>query len=144
MIMNRLKKWSSLIGVIGMSAVLCAEEPPALIQFVRPLGMGGAFTAVADDHNIFAFNAAGMAQRTGGPLTILEIAVGASKDTKDSVDFISDREDQLTNFENLTGAQQAQLTNDINREIAKLNPRAYVAADVASYVSGPRFLGMPL
>src|SRR5262245_858022 len=100
-----MKKLSvfAVLGLIASSALPSyAEEPAAFVQFVRPLGMGGAFTAVADDQNVFSFNPAGMVQRTGGQLTILEIALGASKDTKDAMDFIKDNEDDLTNFENLS------------------------------------------
>ena len=121
-----------------------AEEPPSEIEFVRPLGMGGAFTAVADDHNIFNFNPAGMVQRTGAQVTLLEIAGGISEDTLDAIDFVSDNEDKLTNYENLTPAEQFALLNEIQTDIASLNPRVNVAADVASFVSGPSFLGLPV
>lgn len=120
-----------------------AEELPVNLLFVRPLGMGGAFTAVADDHNIFVHNPAGMVQRTGAQTTIFEVAVGGSKDLKDAYDFVSDREDELTNFENLSASRQIELINEIKDTVSKLRPRAYVAADVASFVSGPRFFGLP-
>jgi hypothetical protein len=123
---------SGVVAVCLMSFNLRAEEQPALIQFVRPLGMGGAFTAVADDANIFSFNPAGMVQRTGAQVTLLEIAVGGSQDLKDAYDFVHDNEDKLTNFENLTTSEQVDLVNKIDSDISKLNPRAYVAADIAS------------
>lgn len=121
-----------------------ALEPTSSILFVRPLGMGGAFTAIADDHNTFNFNPAGMVQRTGAQFTLLEIAAGGAQDTKEAYDFISDNEDDLTNFENLSQARQEQLINEISNDISKLNPRVYAAGDVASFVSGPSFLGMPV
>ncbi|MCG3203813.1 MAG: hypothetical protein KCHDKBKB_00485 [Elusimicrobia bacterium] len=121
-----------------------AGEVPSDIQFVRPLGMGGAFTAVADDHNIFNYNPAGLVQRTGGQLTMLEIALGAASDTKDAYDFIKDNENDLTNFDDLPPTRQQELVNEIATDIAQLNPRIYSAGNVASYVSGPNFLGLPL
>lgn len=130
--------------VAGLGAPLRAEEAPAQIEFVRPLGMGGAFTAVADDHNIFNFNPAGMVQRTGAQVTVLEIAAGGSEDLKDGVDYIKDNESKLTDFENLSGPEQTRVVNEINDTISKLDPRIYLAADIASYVSGPRFLGIPV
>lgn len=143
--MKFLKRFtSSMAAVCFLSSNIFAEERPALIQFVRPLGMGGAFTAVADDHNVFSFNPAGMVQRTGAQVTLMEIAVGGSQDLKDAYDFVSDNEDKLTNFENLTTAEQIDLINKIDDDISKLNPRAYLAADIASFVSGPKFLGMPI
>lgn len=140
-----MKKFISLIGwfaVLSLAAFSAsAGEKPALIEFVRPLGMGGAFTAVADDHNVFNYNPAGMVQRTGAQITILEIAPGVSKDTMDAYDFISDNENDLTNWDDLTPARQQELTNKIANDITKLDPRVYIAADIASYVSGPNFLG---
>lgn len=139
------KRFTSVVSAACLfSTPLFSEEQPALIQFVRPLGMGGAFTAVADDHNVFSFNPAGMVQRTGAQVTLLEFALGGSQDLKDAYDFVSDNEDKLTNFENLTTAEQINLVNKIDNDISKLNPRAYVAADIASYVSGPKFMGLPV
>ena len=142
--MKPLKTFNSVLATLLAASSLQAAEPTSSILFVRPLGMGGAFTAVADDHNIFNFNPAGMVQRTGAQFTLLEIAAGASVDTKDAYDFISDNEDDLTNFENLPPARQQGLVDEITNDISKLNPRVYAAADVASYVSGPSFLGLPL
>ena len=135
------------IAVVSVSVKAAVEkgEPPARFDFVRPLGMGGAFTAVADDHNIFNFNPAGMVQRTGGQLTILEVAGGVSDDTLDALDFVEDNEDDLTRFDDptLTAARRQQLVDEIIQNISPLDPRAYLAADIASYVSGPSFWGMP-
>ncbi|MFN0118620.1 MAG: hypothetical protein ACKVQC_10060 [Elusimicrobiota bacterium] len=141
-----IKKYLSGLLSFGLlfSSSLYAEELPVFIQFVRPLGMGGAFTAVADDHNVFTYNPAGMVQRTGAQTTILELAVGASQDFKDATDFVKDNEDDLTNFENLSSARQSQLVNEISRTISKLNPRLYAASDIASFVSGPKFFGIPI
>ena len=132
------------LAAVLTSAGLLAEERPLNIQFVRPLGMGGAFTAVADDHNIFTYNPAGMVQRTGAEVTILEIAPGVSQDTIDAYNFIKDNQDDLTHWDKLTPARQAQLTNDISDTVSKLDPRVYLAADVASFVSGPKFFGFPV
>lgn len=142
-VMEKLFKFSLFIGFLIAGSSLFAQEPPAEFDFVRPLGMGGAFTAVADDHNIFNYNPAGMVQRTGTEFTVLEIAVGASQDTKEAIDFVSDNENDLTNFENLTAQRQAELLNEITDNISRLDPRIYAAGDVASFVSGPSFFGLP-
>jgi hypothetical protein len=41
---------------------LLAEELPVFYRGVRPLGMGGAFTAVADDENAIFYNQANIGQ----------------------------------------------------------------------------------
>jgi len=141
-----MKNVQSLLAVPLLSFLLAfplkAEEPPARFDFVRPLSMGGAFVAVADDQNIFNFNPAGMVQRTGGEFTLLEVAGGVAQDTLEVLDFISDNESDLTNIG--TSPRRAELVNEIKNNISKLNPRVYVAADIASYVSGPSFMGLPL
>lgn len=131
----------SIVAILIPNAVF-ADEAPAFIQFVRPLGMGGAFTAVADDQNIFAFNPAGMVQRTGSQVTILELAAGGSKDTKDFLDFVKNNKDDLKNID--TSPRREELLNEIETNIKNLRPHVYAAADLASYISGPKFLGMPI
>jgi hypothetical protein len=121
-----------------------ASEPAAFIEFVRPLGMGGAFTAVADDHNTFFYNPAGMVMRTGSQFTLLEAAAGISQDTKTLADYIHDNKDDLTHFDKLPADKQRAIIDDVDNKISKLNSRVYAAADIASYVSGPNFLGMPI
>jgi hypothetical protein len=139
------KKSLFLVSLLTVfSSSIRAEEQAAFIQFVRPLAMGGAFTAVADDQNIFGFNPAGMVQRTGSLITLLEVGVGGSEDLKDAADFIDENEDKLTNFDTLSAQQQLDLITTINNDISKLNPRATVTADFVSLVSGPRFLGLPM
>lgn len=142
-----MKRTSILILGLALAAPgLKAAEAPARFDSVRPLGMGGAFTAVADDENVFNFNPAGMVQRTGHMVTIAEVAVGVSQGTLDAVDFLSDNEGDLTNFDSpsVTPARRAELINEIENNISKLDPRVYAAVDIASYLSGPRFFGLPI
>src|ERR1051326_5654492 len=106
--------------------------------------MGGAFTAVADDNNVFSYNPAGMVQRTGGEYTLFNVAAGGSQDFKDFSDFVKDHKDDMNNYESQTTQQKVDLINEINSKAAPLHPRIYVAADVVSYVSGPHFLGLPI
>lgn len=131
--------------VVGLSVSLSlATEPPTRIEFVRPLGMGGAFTAIADDHNVFSFNPAGLVQRTGSQFTLLEIAAGVAKDTTDLIDFIDDNKDVIDNWDTSTPQQQADITNKIITNISRLDPRIYVAANTLTYLSGPVFWGAHL
>ena len=62
-------------------------EPQAFIRGVRPLGMGGAFTAISDDQNAFFYNPAGLTQRTGSQITILELPVSISEDVLNFYNF---------------------------------------------------------
>ncbi len=139
---NKILVSSFILGLIG--SVAFATEPPTQIEFVRPLGMGGAFTAIADDHNIFSFNPAGLVQRTGSQFTLLEIAAGGAKDTMDLIDFVDENKDVLDNWDTSTPAQQADITNKIINNISRLDPRIYAAANTFTYLSGPVFWGAHL
>ena len=84
-----------------------AVEYPSFFKGVRPLGMGGAFTAVADDENAMFYNPAGFNKVEGsGGLAILnpliEISENSSKvfkeakdtdfeNTSETADFLRDR-----------------------------------------------------
>ena len=51
---------AALVSVVWVSSP-AAREYPFLYRGVRPLAMGGAFTAVADDEHAMIFNPAGLA-----------------------------------------------------------------------------------
>src|SRR5947208_3395670 len=126
--------------VAGLMAALmagnaAASEAPSILEFVRPLGMGGAFTAIADDHNSFTYNPAGIVQRTGAELTILELVGGGSEDAKKALNFLSDNHDKLTNFDTQPASEQIKIVNDIDDTISKLHPHVYLGADLASFIS---------
>lgn len=73
----------ALISLQGVSA----EEYQRFHRGVRPLGMGGAFSAVADDHNARYYNPAGLAKAKTFGLGLINPMVSVSED---SLDLISD------------------------------------------------------
>ncbi|VFQ46602.1 hypothetical protein [Desulfoluna butyratoxydans] len=78
-------------AVLFLSAATGRCEPyRSGLMGVRPLGMGGAFTAVADDRNALDYNPAGLSRLRGGSLGILNPMVVASEDT---FDLYSDYDD---------------------------------------------------
>jgi hypothetical protein len=135
---SRILLVSTFIGLFALS--VRAEESPTRVEFVRPLGMGGAFTAIADDHNVFSFNPAGLVQRTGSQFTLLEIAGGVSKDTLDVLDFIDENKQSFDHWGDNPTADAA-VTDKIVHEISKMDPRVYAAANMFTYLSGPVFWG---
>ncbi len=79
-----------LVTVVGV----CAEEYPTLHRGVRPLGMGGAFTAVADDENALFYNPAGLSNIDTLQLGIFNPLIEVSENT---IDMYYDSQD--TDFE---------------------------------------------
>ena len=76
-----------------------AKEYPTLYRGPRPLAMGGAFTAVADDENALFYNPAGIAEistlRAGIFNPLFEVS-------QDGMDFVNDAMD--TDFDNVDDA----------------------------------------
>jgi hypothetical protein len=118
-----------------------AAEAPALIRGTRALGMGDALTAIADDQNVFFYNPAGSVQRTGSMVNFLDMSLTASKDAIEFYQFIKDNENELKNFNDLSGEEMEILGNKIQDEMVPLKPTFGVTAPNVSYLSGPLFGG---
>lgn len=132
-----MKKILLAVLMLGTAGIAPAVERPMTVRGARALGMGDAFTALADDQNVFFYNPAGIVQRTGSALTLLDLPITVGNDVKKIIDFISDNEDDLNNFDTLLPARQAELINQINRELVSLRPTFGLGAPNLSYLSGP-------
>lgn len=73
--------------LIVVPHIVSAESYKGLHRGVRPLGMGGAFTAVANDHNSIFYNPAGLAQANSFGFGLLNPFVSVSENT---IDLIKD------------------------------------------------------
>lgn len=71
---------------------VCAEaaEYPNNYRGIRPLGMGGAFTAISDDENALFYNPAGLSKISTFSMGIINPVIDVSEN---SVDFYSDLDD---------------------------------------------------
>src|SRR3989338_7925440 len=109
--MNRFAKATFafiLLAVFYFPGKAPAEELPLFYQGLRPLGMGGAFTAVADDENAIFYNPAGMNNIEGfGGVEILNPFVEVSRET---IDFFKDLQDVS---DAPTDTEQAALASDL-------------------------------
>lgn len=121
-----------------------AYEPSALIRGARPLAMGGAFVAIADDHNAIFYNPAGITQRSAGQFTLFELPIGIGDDIFEFQKFYSDNQDNLKDFDKLTTDKKIALLNDINNKITTYKPRIRFGFPNTSYISGPGFLSWGL
>ncbi len=69
--------------VLGSEHVIMAKVLPTLFRGVRPLGMGGAFTAVADDENALFYNPAGLSNISTFQIQIFNPLIEASSNAYD-------------------------------------------------------------
>jgi len=86
-----MKRIAIALLVVGCATAGVARELPSYFKGVRPLGMGGAFTAVADDENALFYNPAGLDRVASWSMGVLNplIEVGENgidlyKDIKDT------------------------------------------------------------
>ncbi len=100
-----------LIFLIGLSFYPISSLKASVVDFKiheefmspRAMGMGGAFSAVADDHSALFFNPAGLARRTdgrmnlylikaevGGDLNTLQAALNENSEKENPADAIGD------------------------------------------------------
>jgi len=92
----------ALFGWIMTLASAQAAELPLFYEGIRPLGMGGAFTAVADDENAIFYNPAGLNQIDGfGGTEILNPYLEISRDTLSFFNDLKDVSDAGTDSEQL-------------------------------------------
>ncbi len=119
-------------------AFLFAEELPVFYRGVRPLGMGGAFTAVADDENAMFYNPAGLNNIQGfHGMEILNPIVEVGTNT---IDFYQDLDDAL---DASTQTERDQKTADVlTRSIGEhLHMRASLFPNVVFHNFGLGILG---
>jgi len=123
----RLLLIAALLGVAWVSGAI-AQEYPSVYRGVRPLAMGGAFTAVADDEHALFYNPAGLAD-----ISMLNLAVvnPLVEGTEDGMEIFQDLQD--TDFENVEEAEDfLRKYIGVQQHIrAAVNP--YIGFNVADY-----------
>jgi len=75
-------------GVMLAAAPVQAAQLSSLYQSTRALGMGGAFTAVADDYSALYTNPAGLAQLQKMHLDLINVEAEVSESTQDLINDI--------------------------------------------------------
>jgi len=97
-----MKKTLVSILLLAGATTAQAAELPHFFKGVRPLGMGGAFTAVADDENALFYNPAGLSRVENWGMGLVNPLVESSEQ---NYDFFKETED--TDFD--SAAQVTQL-----------------------------------
>ncbi|MEN8247209.1 MAG: hypothetical protein ABFS43_20160, partial [Thermodesulfobacteriota bacterium] len=119
--------FAALLSVVWVS-IPAAQEYPSFYRGVRPLAMGGAFTAVADDEHAMFYNPAGLADISMVNLAVVNPLVGISED---GLEMYQDLQD--TDFETVEEAEDfLRKYIGVQQHIrAAVNP--YVGFNIADY-----------
>ena len=93
--MKLLKVLFGLSIVLWTGFAYAADEPPASWSSIRPLGMGGAFIAVADDQNALFYNPAGLAILGKWRLALPYLGFETNQSTVDLVKYFIDNQNKF-------------------------------------------------
>lgn len=127
-----IRRWGLLFMAALLSAAWisnsAAQEYPSFYRGVRPLAMGGAFTAVADDEHALFYNPAGLADISMLNLAVVNPLVEASEDSGEMYQDLQD-----TDFETVEEAEDfLRKYVGVQQHIrAAINP--YIGFNVADY-----------
>lgn len=113
------------LSIFVLARTVHAEVPRPELPGTRPLGMGNAFVAVADDRNALYYNPAGLARLDRMHVSALGARAAVDDDLMDVLNFVQDHEEQFTNFD----AVDSQFLD----ELAEYDDR-WVAADANAYM----------
>ncbi|HTN42352.1 MAG TPA: hypothetical protein VMN77_00980 [Nitrospiria bacterium] len=135
-----MRKWIAALPIltIFMAGTVAADELPIFYKGIRPLGMGGAFTAVGDDENAMFYNPAGLNSIKGfGEAEVLNPYAEADKNV---IPFYNDVQD-IADASNDT--EQAQLAaNLLDKWLGKhVHLRTGLFPNVTMHNFGIGFLG---
>lgn len=121
-----------LAAVATLAGGSRAEQAAPSLPGTRPLGMGNAFVAVADDRNAMHYNPAGLARLRRTHFAPLGLRGAMDEDLPSVVQFIQDHEEQFRDYETVDDAFLEELEPYDDR---------WMAADAAVYsdLSRPGF-----
>ena len=124
------------LAVFASSYLFAAKkDDPIAIKGIRPMGMGGAFTAVADDENAFFYNPAGIAQRTGFLLQIFNFNAAINSNTIDAGNDLSgvlnNLSDSESSVDDLIKIKDAIADRDIDIMLSLVNP-AFISSPISA------------
>ncbi|MDR0800833.1 MAG: hypothetical protein LBN01_04880, partial [Endomicrobium sp.] len=109
------------------------EETGVMIKGLRPMGMGGAFTAISDDENVFFYNPAGITRRRDCLFQFLFIETAVSSKEFDYYNFFRNNKDDLYNFSNLSYADQDRLLVQVLKNINYI----FISCPKISFIAEP-------
>ena len=103
-----MRKTLLVLALLVVGTSLHAAESYMLRPFApgaRPMGMGGAFVALADDHDLFYFNPAGVS-RIPGNLFTLDFPFALNENIIEFYQSFWDRREEFENADDLPADQQ--------------------------------------
>lgn len=125
-------------------AVLCNEN--IVVKGIRPMGMGGAFTAVSDDENSFFYNPAGISSVLDNTLQIFSVNIGINKHIFDGYNLYTTYKDCVAdNVKTIKDDTIASIDDiylgELYKSILALRPNIFISAPNAFFIKNPIDIG---
>ncbi|MBI5554797.1 MAG: hypothetical protein HY920_02945 [Elusimicrobia bacterium] len=130
--------WLLVISLLILPLLAWGGDRPFMIKGIRPVAMGGAFTAIADDANAYFYNPAGLTQIQKWQVQIANLPVTISADTLDLYNWVNDNRTQLEKFDEQTHDTQVKLMNDITDRVSRFK------VHVSGSILNPNFISSPI
>ncbi len=125
------------LSLLILPVLAWGADSAFMIKGIRPVGMGGAFIAIADDANAYFYNPAGITQIQKWQLQIASLPITVSNDTKELYDWWSENDSELENFDEQSYETQVRLINDITDQVSKLKVHLSTSLLNPNFISGP-------
>ncbi|MDD5132738.1 MAG: hypothetical protein PHH44_08770, partial [bacterium] len=129
--------WLLMINLLILPVLAWGGDQAFMIKGIRPIAMGGTFTAIADDANAYFYNPAGLTQIQKWQLQIASLPVTISNDTKELYNWWSDNQTELEKFDEQSYDTQVRLMNDITDQVSKLKVHVSSSLLNPNFISGP-------
>ncbi|MDI6809411.1 MAG: hypothetical protein QME66_10580 [Candidatus Eisenbacteria bacterium] len=92
--------------VVCAAPLIAGDAATTRLPVARTLGMGGAYLAIANDHNALYSNPAGLSRVRGMSISIPSISFHTNQDlidiSQDVTDFIDEHESEFADFDSVT------------------------------------------
>ena len=91
----------TLLAVLAPTPADAGDVPAPTLFGIRPLGMGNAFVAAADDRNALYYNPAMLSRLDRTSISGIGVQARLDDAFTEVVDFINEHEDDFANFDNI-------------------------------------------
>ncbi|MDR3275284.1 MAG: conjugal transfer protein TraF [Endomicrobium sp.] len=134
---NKIAILTALMLVSSLVVFASAKENRAMINGLRPMSMGGAFSAIADDENAFFYNPAGVTYQHNCLIQVFSVDIAVNTKTFDFYNFYIDNKKGLSDFESLQYDEKSKLIDKILNQALSYTPNIFVSSPNILFIASP-------
>jgi len=131
-----MKKIILIFTLVLIRSLSLEASSPVRIEGVKNLGMGGAGSAFWSDYGVL-YNPALLTHRKGFHIKLMDAPLAVSSDMFKFYEFVSDNQEDLENFDNLSQERQSELMSEIADTVTDYRMRINLGLAVPGLTMGP-------